>query len=142
MRMVFIQKRIDKKIVFWTTNLYPTEYINHAARYNGFDTVSLSDLSVIRTWIGDERVRANFNTVVIPVCIDEDTVEPNELGERQEPTTIMKHLRMTENIKTSLRRPITGFDITDYIDFTTDTDLVRKVQILEKKKEKEERIPW
>lgn len=141
MHMVFIQKRIDKKIVFWTTNLQPTDNINHAARYNGFDAVSSSDLSVIRTWIRDERTRANFNTVIIPVCIDEDTVEPNELGEPQEPTTIMKHLRMTENIKTSLRRPITGFDITDYIDFTTDTDLVRRVQKMEKGK-KEECIPW
>lgn len=141
MHMVFIQKRIDKKIVFWTTNLQPTDNINHAARYNGFDAVSSSDLSVIRTWIRDERTRANFNTVIIPVCIDEDTVEPNELGEPQEPTTIMKHLRMTENIKTSLRRSITGFDITDYIDFTTDTDLVRRVQKMEKGK-KEECIPW
>lgn len=141
MHMVFIQKRIDKKIVFWTTNLQPTNNINHAARYNGFDAVSSSDLSVIRTWIRDERTRANFNAVIVPVCIDEDTVEPNELGERQEPTTIMKHLRMTENIKTSLRRPITGFDITDYIDFTTDTDLVRRVQKMEKGN-KEERISW
>jgi hypothetical protein len=48
---------------------------------------------------------------------------------------------MTENIKTSLRRPITGFDITNYIDFTTDTDLVRRVQKMEKNK-KEECIPW
>ena len=141
MHMVFIQKRIDKKIVFWTTNLTPTNNINHAARYNGFDSVSSSDLSVIRTWIHDERTRANFNTVIVPVCIDEDTVEPNELGEWQEPTTIMKHLRMTENIKTSLRRPISGFDITDYIDFTTDTDLVRRIQKMEKAKY-EERISW
>lgn len=141
MHMVFIQKRIDKKIVFWTTNLTPTNNINHAARYNGFDSVSSSDLSVIRTWIRDEGTRANFNTVIVPICIDEDTVEPNELGEKQEPTTIMKHLRMTENIKTSLRRPITGFDITDYIDFTTDTDLVRRIQKMEKAKY-EERIPW
>lgn len=141
MHMVFIQKRIDKKIVFWTTNLQPTDNINHAARYNGFDAISSSDLSVIRTWIRDERTRANFNTVIIPVCVDEDTVEPNELGEQQEPTTIMKHLRMTENIKTSLRRPTTGFDITDYIDFTTDTDLVRRIQKMEKGK-KEECIPW
>ena len=141
MHMVFIQKRIDKKIVFWTTNLKPTDNINHAARYNGFDSVSSSDLSVIRTWIHDERTRANFNTVIVPICVDEDTVEPNELGEWQEPTTIMKHLRMTENIKTSLRRPITGFDITDYIDFTTDTDLVRRIQKMEKAKY-EERISW
>lgn len=141
MHMVFIQKRIDKKIVFWTTNLTPTNNINHAARYNGFDSVSSSDLSVIRTWIRDEGTRANFNTVIVPICIDEDTVEPNELGEKQEPTTIMKHLRMTENIKTSLRRPITGFDITDYIDFTTDTDLVRRIQKMEKAKY-EERISW
>ena len=142
MHMVFIQKRIDKKIVFWTTNLKPTDSINNAARYNGFDSISSSDLSVIRTWIRDERVRANFNTVIVPVCIDEDTVEPNELGEQQEPTTTMKHLRMTENIKTSLRRPIlSGFDITDYIDFTTDTDLVRRVQKMEKAK-KEVVIPW
>lgn len=141
MHMVFIQKRIDKKIVFWTTNLTPTDNINHAARYNGFDAVSSSDLSVIRTWIHDERTRANFNTVIVPICVDEDTVEPNELGEWQEPTTIMKHLRMTENIKTSLRRPITGFDITDYIDFTTDTDLVRRIQKMEKAKY-EERISW
>lgn len=141
MHMVFIQKRIDKKIVFWTTNLQPTDNINVAARYNGFDAVSSSDLGVIRSWIRDERVRANFNTVIIPVCVDEDTVEPNELGEKQEPTTIMKHLRMTENIKTTLRRPSTGFDITDYIDFTTDTDLVRRVQKMEKNK-KEVIIPW
>lgn len=141
MHMVFIQKRIDKKIVFWTTNLKPTDSISMAARYNGFDTISSSDLGVIRTWIHDERTRANFNTVIVPVCIDEDTVEPNELGEQQEPTTTMKHLRMTENIKTSLRRPITGFDITDYIDFTTDTDLVRRVQKMEKNK-KEVEIPW
>lgn len=141
MHMVFIQKRIDKKIVFWTTNLQPTDNINVAARYNGFDAVSSSDLGVIRSWIRDERVRANFNTVIIPVCVDEDTVEPNELGEKQEPTTIMKHLRMTENIKTTLRRPSTGFDITDCIDFTTDTDLVRRVQKMEKNK-KEVIIPW
>jgi hypothetical protein len=138
--MVFIQKRIDKKIVFWTTNLQPTNYINHAARYNGFDSVSSSDLSVIRTWIHDERTRANFNTVIVPICVDEDTVEPNELGERQEPTTTYNHYRMTENIKTSLNRPTIGFDITDYIDFTTDTDLVRRVQKMEKNK-KEECIP-
>lgn len=141
MRMVFIQKRIDKKIVFWTTNLKPTDNINHAARYNGFDAVSSGDLSVIRTWIHDERTRANFNTVIVPVCIDEDTVEPNELGEQQEPTTTYNHFRMTENIKTSLGRPIFGFDITDYIDFTTDTDLVRRVQKMEKNK-KEVEIPW
>lgn len=141
MHMVFIQKRIDKKIVFWTTNLKPTDNINHAARYNGFDAVSSSDLSVIRTWIHDERTRANFNTVIVPICVDEDTVEPNELGEPQEPTTTYNHYRMTENIKTSLRRPITGFDITDYIDFTTDTDLVRRVQKMEKNK-KEVEIPW
>jgi hypothetical protein len=139
--MVFIQKRIDKKIVFWTTNLQPTDNINVAARYNGFDAISSSDLGVIRCWIRDERVRANFNTVIIPVCVDEDTVEPNELGEKQEPTTIMKHLQMTENIKTSLSRPTTGFDITNYIDFTTDSDLVRRVQKMEKNK-KEECIPW
>ena len=141
MRMVFIQKRIDKKIVFWTTNLQPTDNINHAARYNGFDAVSSSDLSVIRTWIHDERTRANFNTVIVPVCVEEDTVEPNELGEQQEPTTICNHFLMTENIKTTLRRPTTGFDITDYIDFTTDTDLVRRIQKMEKGKN-EERIPW
>lgn len=142
MHMVFIQKRIDKKIVFWTTNLKPTDSINNAARYNGFDSVSSSDLSVIRTWIRDERVRANFNTVVVPVCVDEDIVEPNELGEQQEPNTIMKHLRMTENIKASLRRSVlSGFDITDYIDFTTDTDLVRRIQKMEKDKY-EERISW
>lgn len=141
MHMVFIQKRIDKKIVFWTTNLQPTDNINVAARYNGFDTISSGDLSVIRSWIRDERLRANFNTVVIPVCVDEDTVEPNELGEPQEPTTIMKHLRMTENIKTSLSRPTMAFDITNYIDFTTDTDLVRRVQKMEKNK-KEVVIPW
>ena len=142
MHMVFIQKRIDKKIVFWTTNLKPTDSINNAARYNGFDTVSLSDLGVIRTWIRDEHTRANFNTVIVPVCIDEDTVEPNELGEQQEPNTIMKHLRMTENIKTTLGRATTGlFDINDYIDFTTDTDLVRRIQKMEKDKY-EERISW
>ena len=141
MRMVFIQKRIDKKIVFWTTNLTPTNNINHAARYNGFDSVSSSDLGVIRSWICDERTRANFNTVIVPICVDEDIVEPNELGERQEPTTTYNHYRMTENIKTSLRRPTTGFDITDYIDFTTDTDLVRRIQKMEKGKY-EERIPW
>ena len=141
MHMVFIQKRIDKKIVFWTTNLTPTDNINHAARYNGFDAVSSSDLSVIRTWIHDERTRANFNTVIVPICIDEDAGVPNELGEYQDPTTIMGHIRMTENIKTTLRRPTTGFDITDYIDFTTDTDLVRRVQKMEKGKY-EERIPW
>ena len=141
MHMVFIQKRIDKKIVFWTSNLIPTDNISFAARYNGFDTISSSDLSVIRTWLRDEHVSAKFNTVVIPVCIDEDTVEPNELGERQEPTTTYNHFRMTENIKTSLRRPTTGFDITNYIDFTTDTDLVRRVQKMEKRK-KEETIPW
>ena len=141
MHMVFIQKRIDKKIVFWTTNLKPTDSINNAARYNGFDTVSSSDLGVIRTWIHDERTRANFNTVIVPVCVDEDATEPNELGEQQEPNTIMKHLRMTENIKTSLRRPTTGFDIADYIDFTTDTELVRRVQKMEKDKY-EERISW
>ena len=141
MHMVFIQKRIDKKIVFWTTHLQPTDNINVAARYNGFDAISSSDLSVIKCWIRDERVRANFNTVIIPVCVDEDTVEPNELGEQQEPNTIMKHLRMTENIKTSLRRPTTGFNVTDYIDFTTDTDIVRRVQKMEKDKY-EERISW
>ena len=141
MHMVFIQKRIDKKIVFWTSNLEPIDRISFAARYNGFDAVSSGDLSVIRTWIRDEHVRVKFNTVVIPVCIEEDAVEPNELGEQQEPTTIMKHLRMTENIKTSLSRPSTGFDLTDYIDFTTDTDLVRRVQKMEKAK-KEEPIPW
>lgn len=141
MHMVFIQKRIDKKIVFWTTNLTPTNNINHAARYNGFDSVSSNDLSVIRTWIRDERTRANFNAVIVPICVDEDTVEPNELGEQQEPTTICNHFLMTENIKTSLRRPTTGFDITDYIDFTTDTDLVRRIQKMEKAKY-EERIPW
>lgn len=139
--MVFIQKRIDKKIVFWTSNLKPTNNINIAARYNGFDTISSTDLGVIRSWIRDERLRANFNTVIIPVCVDEDTVEPNELGEPQEPTTTYNHFRMTENIKTSLRRPTTGFDLTDYIDFTTDTDLVRRVQKMEKVK-KEESIPW
>ena len=141
MHMVFIQKRIDKKIVFWTSNLKPTNNINIAARYNGFETVSVGDLSVIKTWIRDERIRAKFNTVVIPVCIDEDDVEPNELGEQQEPITIMKHFLMTENIKTALRRPTTGFDVTDYIDFTTDTDLVRRVQKMEKGKS-EEPIPW
>lgn len=141
MHMVFIQKRIDKKIVFWTTNLTPTNNINHAARYNGFDTISSSDLGVIRSWVRDECVRSNFNTVIVPICVDEDTIEPNELGERQEPTTIMKHLRMTENIKTSLRRPTTGFNVNDYIDFTTDTDLVRRIQKMEKDKY-EERIPW
>ena len=141
MHMVFIQKRIDKKIVFWTSNLKPTNNINIAARYNGFEIASSSDLGVIRTWIRDERLRANFNTVIVPVCVDEDAVEPNELGEQQEPTTIMKHLLMTENIKTSLRRPTTGFDVTDYIDFTTDTDLVRRVQKMEKGKS-EEPIPW
>lgn len=141
MHMVFIQKRIDKKIVFWTTNLQPTDNINIAARYNGFETVSSTDIGVIRSWIRDERLRANFNTVIVPVCVDEDTVEPNELGEQQEPTTAYKHFVMTENIKTALSRPTTGFDVTDYIDFTTDTDLVRRVQKMEKGK-REEPIPW
>lgn len=142
MHMVFIQKRIDKKIVFWTTNLKPTDSINNAARYNGFDSISLSDLGVIRTWIRDAHTRANFNTVIVPVCVDEDATEPNELGEQQEPNTIMKHLRMTENIKASLRRSLLpGFDIADYIDFTKDTDLVRRVQKIEKDKNKE-CIPW
>lgn len=141
MHMVFIQKRIDKKIVFWTTNLKPTDNINNAARYNGFETVSTTDLGVIRWWIRDEHARVNFNAVIVPVCVDEDTVEPNELGEQQEPITAYKHFVMTENIKTSLRRLSTGFDITDYIDFTTDTELVRRIQKMEKGK-KEVEIPW
>ncbi len=142
MHMVFIQKRIDKKIVFWTTNLKPTDSINNAARYNGFDSISSGDLSVIRTWIRDEHTRANFNAVIVPVCVDEDTVEPNELGEPQEPTTTCNHSLMTENIKASLRRGLLpGFDIANYIDFTTDTDLVRRVQKMEKDKY-EERISW
>lgn len=146
--MVFIQKRIDKKIVFWTTNLQPSDDINMAARYVGFDDVSLGGLDIIKTWINDEGRRANFNTVIVPVCIDEDSVEPNELGEKQEPTTITKHLQMTENIKASLKNTYwmaneskAGSKLSNYIDFTTDTDLVRRVQKMEKDR-KEETIPW
>lgn len=77
MNICFIQKRIDKKIIFWEASLCPTENVGRAARYTCGDTVMPSDMRVIVEWLASRK--KNFEGVVIPVCTDKADLTVNLL---------------------------------------------------------------
>ena len=84
MNICFIQKRIDKKIVFWDTGLRPTENVWNAARYNisNDNVIMISDIGTIIRWIAHEV--KNFQGVIIPVCVDNSASTVNLLCNLEE----------------------------------------------------------
>ena len=127
MNMCFIQKRIDKKIVFWDTGLHPTENVWSAARYNGGDNVLPMDIGTIIRWVAHEV--KNFQGVIIPVCTDDSASTVNLLC----------------NLEEAYRRilPVSkeAFSVRDNLCFQCPREIADKVVEIWKKKD-EVVIPW
>ena len=128
MNICFIQKRIDKKIVFWDTALRPTENVWNAARYNisNDNVIMISDIGTIIRWIAHEV--KNFQGVIIPVCVDNSAATVNLLC----------------NLEEAYRRvlPVSkdAFTVRDNLCFQCPREIADKVVEIWKKKE--ELIPW
>lgn len=126
MNMCFIQKRIDKKIVFWDTGLKPTENAWGAARYNGGDTPLPSDMRVIVEWLASQK--KNFEGVVIPVCTDKADL------------TVSLLCNLEEAYGRILPVSKDAWAVKDNLCFQCPREIADKVVEIWKKKE--ELIPW
>lgn len=128
MNICFIQKRIDKKIVFWDTALRPTENVWNAARYtvSNDNVIMMSDIGTIIRWIAHEV--KNFQGVIIPVCVDNSAATVNLLC----------------NLEEAYRRvlPVSkdAFAVRDNLCFQCPREIADKVVEIWKKKD--ELIPW
>ena len=128
MNICFIQKRIDKKIVFWDTALRPTENVWNAARYNvsNDNVIMISDIGTIIRWIAHEV--KNFQGVIIPVCVDNSAATVNLLC----------------NLEEAYRRvlPVSkdAFAVRDNLCFQCPREIADRVVEIWKKKD--ELIPW